>query len=272
MRLIPLLVCFPALVAGQDARDIVRRSLEADRKNDLIARQYTYLQRQETRTLDGSSAVKNRTVVTYDVTLLEGSPYRRLVGRNDQPLPPEEQQREEEKLRRSIEERSKQTAEERKLRLEDAERRRLRRLEQIQEVPEAFDFTLAGAARVDGYEVWVIDAVPRPGYKSKTPASRILTKVKGRMWIAKQDYEWVKADVETLDTITFGGFLLRLAKGGRLELDQTRVNGEVWLPRHITITASARIFLIKGVRLDMEYGFSGYKKFRVESRVVNGGQ
>ena len=58
--------------------------------------------------------VKNRSVVTYDVTLLEGSPYRRLVARNDQPLPPEEEKKEEEKLRRSIEERSKETPEEKK--------------------------------------------------------------------------------------------------------------------------------------------------------------
>ncbi len=45
------------------------------------------------------------------MTLLEGSPYRRLVARNDQPLSPKEQKKEEDKLRRSIEERRKETAE-----------------------------------------------------------------------------------------------------------------------------------------------------------------
>jgi hypothetical protein len=42
-----LIVCLPAILAAQDPREIVRRSVEIDRKNLEIARNYTYLQRQE---------------------------------------------------------------------------------------------------------------------------------------------------------------------------------------------------------------------------------
>ena len=215
------MACVPALLAAQDAREIVRRSVELDRANDQIARQYTYLQRQDTRTLDSSGGVKNRSVLTYDVTLLDGSPFRRLVARNDQPLPPEEEEKEQEKLRRSIEERSHETAEQRKRRLDEVEARRNRTREELREIPDAFDFILSGEDRLDGAEVWIIDAAPHPGYKAKAQMARFVGKVKGRFWIAKQDYHWVKAEIETLDTVAIGGFVLRLAKGSRVELEDT---------------------------------------------------
>ena len=57
--------------------------------------------------LDGAGNLKRRDLHTFDVTLLEGSPYRRLVKRNDQPLPPEEEKQQQANLQRSIEERRK---------------------------------------------------------------------------------------------------------------------------------------------------------------------
>ena len=83
MRVFTLIVCLPAILGAQDPREIVRRSVEIDRKNLEIARNYTYLERQEERELDGSGKVKSTEVQTSDVTLLEGSSYRRLVARND---------------------------------------------------------------------------------------------------------------------------------------------------------------------------------------------
>jgi len=63
-------ICVPAILAGQDAREIVRRSIEAESAGVEVARNYTYLEREETRELDGSGKLKNREVHTYDVTLL----------------------------------------------------------------------------------------------------------------------------------------------------------------------------------------------------------
>ena len=75
--------------------------------------------------------------------------------------------------------------------------------------------------------------------------------------------------METLDTISFGGFLVRLAKGSRLIIEQARVNQEVWLLKSVTLRASARVALIKGVRAEIIITFSDYKKFQVDSRVVS---
>ena len=269
MRIAALVICLPAILAAQDAREIVRRGVEIDRKNLEIARNYTYLERDETRELDGSGKVKSTKIQTWDVTLLEGSRYRRLVARNDRPLSSKEQQREEDKLRKSIEERRKESKEERDRRIADWERRRQRQREPLKELPDAFDFRLAGEEALASGEVYVIDATPKPGYKPTLPSAVYFPKVRARFWIDKTDYHWAKIDVETLDTISFGGFLLRVAKGTRLTIEQAHVNQEVWLLKSVTLRASARVALIKSVHQELIITFSDYKKFQVDSRVVS---
>jgi hypothetical protein len=247
----------------------VRRSVEIDRNNLEIARNYTYLERREERELDGSGKVKNVEVQTSDVTLLEGSSYRRLVTRNDQPLSSKEQKKEEDKLRKSIEERRAESKEERERRIADWERRRQRQREPLKELPNAFDFRLIGEEALPSGEVYVIDAMPKPGYKPQLPSAVYFPKVKARLWIDQNDYHWAKVELETLDTISFGGFLVRLAKGSRLIIEQAHVNQEVWLLKSLTVQASVRVALIMSVRREIIVTYSDYKKFQVDSRVVS---
>src|SRR5262245_62164983 len=110
MRAFLLIVLAAArLTASEDPRELVRRSIRLSDQDLAAARNYTFLERDETRELDGNGQVQTHNIKLFDVTLLEGSPYRRLVGRDDHPLPPDEQTAEEQKLRASIEDRRKET-------------------------------------------------------------------------------------------------------------------------------------------------------------------
>jgi hypothetical protein len=269
MRCLALLACLPAALAAQDAREIIRRSVELDKHNTEVARSYTYLQREEERQLDGSGKIKTRRIRTFDVTPMEGSPYRRLVARDDKPLSPAEEKEEMDKLARSNAERQKETPEQREKRIGESRKREARRREPLQEMLDAFDFRLAGEEKLNGFDTWVIDAMPRPGFKPRTTSGSILAKLKVRLWVEKDHYQWAKIDAETLGTISYGGLIVRLNKGSRFWGEQVKVNDEVWLPRKWNIEAAARIMLVKGVRVDYEYTFSGYKKFSAESRVVS---
>src|ERR1700733_13868504 len=91
--------------SDQDARDIVRRSVDLEKGDAAIARNYTFLEREVHREIDANGKVRKTESDTFDVTLLEGSPYQRHVAHNDQPLPSREIAKEEEKLRKSIEDR-----------------------------------------------------------------------------------------------------------------------------------------------------------------------
>ena len=271
MRCAVTCVCLVAAAASaqsQDAREIVRRAVDNDQGNFQGSRNYTYLQRQETRELDRSGQIRSRKIETWDVTLLEGSPYRRLVARSDKPLSPEEQKVEEEKLRLNNDQRRMETSEQRAQRLAEWQRRLDRQREPVKEVPDAFNFTLLGEEQVGGRPVYRIEAAPKAGFRPKSRTAEMFPHVKLHLWIDKVDYQGARIEMEVLDSISFGGFLVKLSKGTRLLIEQARVDDGVWLPRQFSLTAAARILLVKGLNRELDYTFSGYKKFQVDSKVI----
>ena len=268
MRVLLILAATCALTAAEDPRAIVRRSVQRMDHNLALARNYTFLERSETRELDGEGRVKTRKILLYDVTMLEGSPYRRLVGKDDHGLSPEEERTEQRKLADSITQRQKETPAEHARRVADWEKKRQKEREPLDEVPDAFDFRMAGETQIDGRPAWIIEGTPHPGYQARSSLAKLFAKFRGKLWIDEGDYQWVKTEAEVTDNISWGLFVARLSKGARLNIQMTRVNDEVWLPLHIQANVSARIALVKKYRIEADTRFSNYRKFQVDSRVL----
>ncbi len=268
MRILPFILCLPALAAAQDATEVMRRALAEDTASAAIARNYTYIEKQELRTRDGNT-LKVRESNTFDVTLLEGSPYRRHVAHNGKPLDAAEQRKEDEKLRLSVENRRHETEEQKQQRIADWRRKEEKQHEPLHEIPDAFSLRFAPEENIEGHAVYVIDGAPKPGYQPKAKTAFFLPKVKGRFWITKDTFQAVKIEFVTLDTISWGGIVARVSKGTRVSVELTRVNNEVWLPKRILIAGSARVLLIKGYTGELDLSYSEFKKFTVESRVVS---
>jgi hypothetical protein len=245
-----------------------------------LERSYTYVQRDEERTLDSSGAVKRRESKTWDVVPLQGSQFRRLTQRDDKPLSPKEEQQQEaarqtrEAARKKTAAlRARETPEQRQKRRDTRERARQQEQQEMDEAIDGFDLRLIGDEQVDGVPVWVIDGEPRKGYKFKSNESAsILSKMKGRIWIAKSDYQPVRIDAETTRTISFGAVLARIYKGTRVHVEYTYVNGEVWLPKRESFSVSGRILLVKGLHEEGDSTYSNYKKFSADSRIIDNDQ
>jgi hypothetical protein len=201
--------------------------------------------------------------------LLEGSPYERLVARNDRPLSPAEEKKEQDKFAKSAAERRAETAAKRAQRLAEYVLRPEWQREAWRELPEAFDFRLAAEEVWDGHNLYVIDATPRPGYQPRCRTARMLTRVHAKLWVDKQDYHLVKGEVEVVDTISMGLFLVIVAKGSRASFEETRVNDEVWLPSKVRAVASARLGLVKVVRIEQEYSYSKRREFQAGSPIIS---
>ena len=270
MRAVILTILVAAtLPAADNPKQIVARALQFHERNDELARNYTFLRRTEIRALDGSGKVRHNDCKTHDITLLEGSPYTRLVARDDKPLPPKEEQQQQAELQRSIEQRRKETPEQRQQRVAEWDRRRKAQQQELKEVPEAFDFRLVGEETIEGEPAWIIEGTPRPDYKPKSKQAGYYRKLKGRIWITKSDYMPVKIEAESTDTISMGAFVVRFQKGARFTVDIGRVNGEVWLPKHVWFTGDLRLLLVKGMKVNTDIEFTNYKKFTAESRIVS---
>jgi hypothetical protein len=257
-------------VGPADAREIVRRSIAAELENSKRANNYTFLQRTEERELDDSGQVKSKQSKTYDVTMLQGSSYRRLIERNDRPLLPKEEKKEQDKLRASLVDRRHETPAQREKRVSEYDNRPGRNRAMLNEIPEAFDFQFRAEEEVDSRPVYVIEGTPRAGYRPQSTDARILLpKLKLTVWIDKVDFNWARIDAEVIDTITWGLCLFKMSPGARFELQQTRVNDEVWLPKHTRVIVSARVAFVKKLNMEQEGTFKNYRKFQSDSQIVS---
>ncbi len=261
--------CVRASQIPDDAQEIVRQSVEKDRFNSTRAKDYTYVQRNETRELNAQGKVTKVESSSFDVIILGGRPYRRQIAANDQPLSPDKARKAQENFDREVEKRARESEQEKKKRASDEEKQRQEGRAFLAGIPEAFQFTLVGEESVDGHPAWVIDAVPKPGWKGKAKRWEILTKFKGRLWIDKHDYQWVKVEAQTIAPVSFGWVLAKLQPGARLSFEQKRVNDEVWLPVRAFTRLEARLALFKNMRAEMDVSWKDYRKFQADSRVLS---
>jgi hypothetical protein len=191
-----------------------------------------------------------------------------LVARDDRPLTLAEEKKEREKFARSIAERRKETAPQKAQRVAEYDGRPEWQREAWRDLPDAFDFRQAADAEWDGRKVYVIEATPRRGFQPRSRTGKAMLHLNCKLWVDKQDYNLVKAEVEAVDTIWVGLFLVRIAKGSRASFEQTRVNDEVWLASEVRAVLSARLGLFKVLRLEHEASYSKCREVQADSRGI----
>jgi hypothetical protein len=260
--LIPFLIAAGAF--AQDANEIIRRATDRDFTNFENRKNYTYLERTEFRQYNGKGKLSKTEVETNEILILDGQPYEKLVAKNDKPLSAKDAAKEDRKLDQELEKRKRQSASEKK----KLEKERLEEQKYLHEFMEAFDFKIVGEEAVSGKPSWILSVTPKPGYKPKDSQAKMFTKLKGKVWIDKGEYHWVKAEGEAIDTLSFGLFLFRVAPGAKLSFEQVRVNEEVWLPARITVRAEAKIALLKKMQAEIDITYRDYKKFSADSKIV----
>ncbi len=258
--------------AGLDPKEIVRRSVETDHRTLELARNYTCMNRQVIHHLDKHGQVKSTEIKTFDINFYYGEEYFRLVQIDDKPLTDKEQKKEDEKLEKFLVRLRNESDAEREQRLEKERKEREEGRAFLRDVVNAYDFRLLGEEIVDGAESYVIEATPRPDFRPTQKHADILKKLKGKLWIEKKDFNWVKVEAEATDTISYGMFLLRIHPGSRFALEKTLVNNEVWLLHRLQIDGGARIALFRNENIEQEDVTSNFRKFVTSVKILPGGK
>ncbi|MGA9039905.1 MAG: hypothetical protein WB421_05165 [Terriglobales bacterium] len=257
----------PAL-SNDQLRDLIRQAAEKDIENNKKQRDYTYVEREEERKLNGKGELQSTETKTFDVMMLYGEQVRRIVSKDDQPLSEKDAAREEEKIQKVIDKRKNESDDDRKKRLEKEEKEREDDRKFVSEVADAYNFRLVSVEPFNGRDAYVIDADPLPGYQPKLKDAKMLPDFRFRVWIDKAESQWVKLDIECIETASFGWILARVHKGSNIVIELTRVNEDVWLPKHVALKLDARIALFKGLNIDEDAAYRDYKKFRTDVRIV----
>ena len=255
--------------AAPDLDAIVRQSLQQELVNARALDNYIYEAKEATISYDAGGRVSKTESKVTEYLSLDGSRYKRLTEENGQPLTGAAAIREQKKFDAELARRRQESPADRQKRLAEDQKRRQESRQTRDEVIKAFDFRLIGEEMVAGAKCWKVSAEPKPGYAGTTRISRFFPKMHGTIWVNQQGYQWLRVEAETLDAITFGGFLAKLDKGAVFHLEQMRINDELWALRQLTTRVTARALLMRfnqGQQID----FRNYRKFSAESRLLEG--
>lgn len=262
----------PALPPTTDPVEIIRRVAAHEEENEKKERNYTYVKHEIEKKLGDKGDVKSTETRTYDVMVIYGEQVERQVAKDDKPLPPKDDAKEEQKINKLIEKYKNETEDQRRKRQEKAAKEKQKTREFVKDVADAFNFTVLPPETLDGRTLYPMQAEPKPDFKPQTREGKYLTKFRGKVWIDPIEYQWVKLDLELLDTISFGWFVARLHKGMQVHIEQTRVNEEVWLPKLVRMNLDARIALFKNLNYDITQTYRDYKKFGSQTKITTVGE
>ena len=256
------------VISQAQFRELLRYAQDREVENEKHLRDYTYTEREEEHRLDGNGQVKKTEIRTSEVLEVYGEQVERLIAKDDKPLSDKEAKKEEEKIQKVIDKRKNESESDRRKRLEKEEKERQEDRKFVLEVADAFTFRLVGSELLDGRDTWEIEAEPRPGYQARERATKLLSKFKGRVWIDKDEGQWVRLDITAIDTVSLGWFLARIHKGTHIVAEQTKINDEVWLPKHVAVQIDVRLALVKNFNVDLDQTYRDYKKFRTDSKIT----
>jgi len=248
------LLAVPAIFRAQDtsaAQMIVHRSIQTNDADWKAQTQYSFLR----------SDVSGSERQTFEVTMLEGSPYERLLALNDKPLRPEQRRQEQEKFEREVRDRRSETPRQRHARITKYENDRADENLLMQQMVSAFIFHLAGQEQVENVDCYLLKATPNPTYRPAVEKARALTGMQGRMWIDKVHHHWVKIQAQVVKPVAFGFILARVKPGTRFDLEQTPI-GNVWLPKKFIQSVNASVLGLYGIRSQDETYWSEYRRAR----------
>ena len=219
-----------------DAGQIIQRSV-ATNAHDWNA-QLNYSHRE--------CNLKGGQAKTFEVMMIEGSPYERLTEVNGQPLRGDQERQEQLKLAREVQRRRGESPSQRQARVSKYEANRAEQHMLMQQMISAFRFKLSIEETIDGVECYVLDATPNPAYQPPLEKARVLLGMKGRLWIDKEHDHWVKVQAEVINPVEFGFFIAKVKPGTKFELQQAPV-GDVWLPKQFSESVNASVFGVYGM-------------------------
>jgi hypothetical protein len=136
----------------------------------------------------------------------------------------------------------------------------------VEDIFRVYDIRMLRREALDGRDTIVASLTPRPDARPQTDDGKIMRHFKALAWISESDYELARVEIEAVDNLSFGlGLLARIHKGTVATYQRRKVNGDAWLPAEVTWTASARVLLLRRLRLRGTSEFSDYRRYNVDT-------
>lgn len=256
-------------------REVARNQAELDAR----VSEYTFTRRQIEREINDRGEVKKEKIIVHEVyPVAGGGRVLKLISENDVTLSPEKAAREE---KRVVEDLAKAERENEKRRQKQAREREERAQKKGSETGvgengdddlgigaflRASEFVSPRRERFRDRDAVVFDFRARPGFRPSNRDETLIAKLAGVVWIDPVDKQVIRLEARLAEGFKIGGGLLASVRpGSNFAFEQTRMTDGVWLPRSAQISASAKVFLLAGFRLDATREYSDYKRFSAKT-------
>jgi hypothetical protein len=249
-----VLLAGAAQAADSNVGEIVRRSVAQTDADWNAAPQFNFTE-QDVITKSGATTTRK-----YHVFMIDGSPYNELIAMNHEPLSKSRQAVEARKLEREIKRRQAETPDERAKRVTEYQNERRQDHALMREMANAFQYRMLGQETVNGRTCFVLEATPKPGYQPTSRETKVLTGMRGKLWIDTKEYQWVKVHAEVFRPVAFGLFIANVQPGTEFTLEQAPVAAGVWLPTHFDTHVRATVLYFWSHNSDEDDTFTNYQR------------
>ena len=232
-----------------DVHWLLARSVEANDADWKADPHYSYTERDRTGT----------GTITYQVTMLLGTPYSRRVMVNGRPLAPGQAQEQQQKYERTLAARQAESPRERESRIATWQKDRDRDHLMMSQLTTAFRFRILRQQALDGRQVWVVKATPRPDYQPPNMEAEALKGMAGTLWIDTATCQWVKVEARVIRPVSIAGFLAEVEPGTYFELEKEPVSQGIWLTRHFEMRSTAKVLGFFHRRSAADETYSDYR-------------
>jgi hypothetical protein len=189
---------------------------------------------------------------THEVCQTDAGTIDRLVAINNQPLPPEQQRREDARIQMLVADPAEIRREKQKQREDTAKQYRM-----FATFPDAFRYQYAGT---EGRLI-KLRFEPNPQFAPSTRQEEVFHHLEGTMWIDHDQKQLARIDGELTSEVKFaGGFLGRLDQGGVFSVRFRQVDSGQWLMAALQVNMSGKALLFKTISVQEEREFEDYRR------------
>ncbi len=253
LALIPcLLVAGPRMDDPPTPGQLIRAASAARKAQEEKGWKFTYHEDEDRFEKDKKGPLVPGERRTYDVIMLEGEPYRKLIRLNSQALDAKMQERVEQEMEAARAERRQR---------KPATITRSVTLSDLDSLERLFDNKVTGEETVLGRKTWRLESQPKRGYKPANKEEEQALGARRITWFDQQ--EGVELKTRDVFIRPTNGF----QPGSEIEREYGKV-GDAWLIATQTLRIDFKVLAVVHARVETRYRYYDYQRFEVESKII----
>jgi hypothetical protein len=260
-----------------DVAKLLQEVVENQKEIDERVANYAFTEKRIEREINDKGEVKKEKVTVYEIYPLPGGgSFYKLISEDGVPLSAERAAKQDKKIAEDVGKYELEREKREQKKKEEAEKNKGQVVKKKDEDGDdvsvavflrACEFVSARRERLRDREAVVFDFRPRPGFRPKTTAENIVTKLVGVVWIDPVDKTVIRLEAKLSQSYKIaGGLFASIRPGSAFAFEQTRMTDGVWLPRLVQVNFAAKLFIFKSIEANETREFSDYRRFDTEAK------